>query len=60
MKVPKDALIITASELDEKIIKVKVCVDSPTLNSKESGDRLLYVILAAVYVKYHKIPQSFR
>lgn len=33
-KVYKDALIITATQLDEKILEAKVCVESPTLNFK--------------------------
>lgn len=49
-KVHKDAFIVTATELDEKIIKVKVCVDSPVLNSKESGDR--FPLCGLSYVRY--------
>lgn len=43
VKVQKDALIITVSELDEKIMKVKVCVDSPAINFKESGDMFHFI-----------------
>jgi len=35
VKVQKDALIIIASGLDEKLMKLKVCVDSPAFNFKE-------------------------
>jgi hypothetical protein len=42
--------------LDEKAMKAKVCVESPELISKESGDRSPLCVLSYSEVKYHKIP----
>lgn len=50
-KVYKDALIITATQLDEKIMEVKVCVESGALNFKVQYQEIgfIYVVKATAY-----------